>query len=121
LKERRKFQRTAVELPAFYSVSGSEQLKHRATVINMSAGGFCFYAQQPMELETPVELTVKLEGDDLSLSVLTAWSKRIGDTGDYMIGVRISDAGGSDLEKFLKFYCREISHLINDLQQIKKS
>ena len=127
MKNRRAYQRTSVELPAFYSVvddwasSFTEQLTHQATVINISAGGFCFYAQQKLPDGTSVALNIEVEkGKELRINAKTAWSKKIGDKDDYMIGVKIDQASGTDLEKFLTFYCKEISQLMNDLQNIKE-
>jgi len=128
MKNRRAFQRASVELPAFYSVvddwasSFAEQLTHQATVINISAGGFCFYAQQKLPDGTAVSLNIEVErGKELCINAKTAWSKKIRDKDDFMIGVEIDQASGTDLEKFLSFYCKEISQLMTDLQNIKEN
>ncbi|HLF17840.1 MAG TPA: PilZ domain-containing protein [Candidatus Omnitrophota bacterium] len=121
MKERRYYQRSPVELAAYYSVVGSGSLTHEATVINISAGGFCFYAQQMLPTGTPVELVIDLKPkEEIKIKVKTAWSKKIGDTGDFMIGVKIDDATGTDLEKFLSYYCHEISQFLVELKNIKK-
>ena len=120
MKERRTYQRTPVEMPAYFNVVGSEDLSHEATVINISAGGFCFYAQQALPKETAVELSINISNnEEVTVTVRTAWSKKIGDTGDYMIGVSIDDAAGTDLERFLAFYCKEVSQFLVDLKNIK--
>ena len=121
MKERRYYQRSPVEMPASYSVVGSGELTHEATVINISAGGFCFYAQHALPIGTEVELSVNLKAKEkINISVKTAWSKKIGDTGDFMIGVKIDDAAGTDMEKFLSYYCHEISQFLTELKSIKK-
>lgn len=121
MKERRYYQRTPVELPAYFSVVDSEDLTHEATVINISPGGFCFYAQKDIPSKTEVDLSINIKKtEEIKIHVKTAWAKKIGDTGDYMIGVKITDSTGSDIEKFLTYYCKEISEFLIELKKIKK-
>jgi len=118
MKERRHYHRADVELPARFM---TDDLPQEATVINISAGGFCFYAQRPLPVGSRVVLTVDMKPkEEIKLIVKTAWSKKIGQTGDYMIGVKINDADGTDLEKFLKYYSHELSEFLSELEKIKK-
>lgn len=121
MKERRVYYRTTVELPAYLNIPQMEEISHQATVVNISAGGFCFYTQRSVPNGTVIELTIEVtKGKPMTISATTAWAKKIGDTGDYMIGVKIDETGGSDVEKFLTYYCKEITQFINDLQKIKR-
>ena len=118
MKERRHYHRHPVELPARYM---TEDRAFEVTVINISAGGFCFYTQRHLSTGSRVDLTVNMTArEEIHLTVKTAWSKKIGGTGDYMIGVKINDVIGTDLEKFLKYYSHELSEFLSELEGINK-
>jgi len=119
MTEQREFFRKSGGFPAHFTIAGGQ--KREATLINFSAGGFCFCAQQDLPSGAVVQLHVSLEPNvAVSLNVRTAWSKKIGDTGEYMLGVKIADAEGTDLVRFLEYYSHELSQFLNDLKDINK-
>jgi len=113
VNEKRLYQRAPLELTAHFAIIGTQNLSYEATVINISAGGFCFQAKQEIPKDTDIELSITIsDSKEVKIQVCSEWAKKIGDTGRYMIGVRIAEKTSTDLEAFLTFYCSQISRLL---------
>lgn len=118
MSEQREFFRKTSGFPASFTITGGT--KRETTVINFSAGGFCFNSKQDLPPGAVVVLTVQLdEKSSVSLKVRTAWAKKIANTDECLIGVKITDADGPDLVKFLEHYAHVLSKFLTDIKDIK--
>lgn len=107
MQERRIYQRSPIELAASYGIDDDLPETQEATVINISSGGFCFYSKKPISEGSELYLSVDLDNhEQATIKVRVAWDKRVGDTGNYMIGVQVTEAEGVDFDKFIEFYAK---------------
>lgn len=105
--DRRINPRLAIEMEASFGLSGEFPHTMEATVVNISAGGFGFFTHEPVKPGREMLLCVDLErGTPATMHVESVWCKAVGDLGRFLIGVRLQETGGRDLERFLDFYTK---------------
>lgn len=117
MSDKRVYQRSPVELAASYGVPEAQEISESATVVNISGGGFCIESDKIVKAGTDIDLKVELENnEEVTIKVRSAWAKKVGDTGKYMIGVQITEADGPEFEKFLSFYCEQVKKVQEELK-----
>ncbi|MCA9393120.1 MAG: PilZ domain-containing protein [Candidatus Omnitrophica bacterium] len=105
--DRRINPRLAIEMEASFGISGEFPHTMEATVVNISAGGFGFFTHEPVKPGREILLCVDLHaGVPATMHVESVWCKAVGDVGRFLIGVRLTETGGQDLERFLDFYTK---------------
>ena len=107
--EKRVYQRLPVQMAASYGMPEAKELIQKATVVNISGGGFCFISAQALEPGTQIRLRVEVRRHErVTIDVETVWSKKDQALGKYQVGVKIVSNEGEDFEKFLSFYCEQV-------------
>lgn len=105
--DRRVNPRLAIEMEASFGLPGEFPHTMEATIVNISAGGFGFFTHEPVKPGREMLLCVDLNnGAPATVHVETVWCKAVGDVGRFLIGVRLQETGGRDLERFLDFYTK---------------
>lgn len=104
--ENRRVPRFPLEIRASYQFESDPRTFRSATMLNVSPGGFAFYADRRIEIGERINLNVRLDGEE-SVSLLTevVWSRKIGDSGRYLCGVKLLDDEGSSQRAQLTAYC----------------
>ncbi|MBZ0167454.1 MAG: PilZ domain-containing protein [Candidatus Omnitrophica bacterium] len=105
--DRRVNPRLAFEMEASFAAATELPRTLEATVVNISVGGFGFFTHEPVKSGRELLLCVELDqGEPATLCVQSVWCKAVGDQGRFLIGVRLLESGGADLERFLDFYTK---------------
>ena len=110
MQERRNKTRSPIELAASYGIQEDyTKDSQRATIINISSGGFCFSSTYKHKIGDEILLAIELDkGDEVQLPVRIVWSKPVGDESRFLNGVQIIEAEGPEFEEFLNFYCKTV-------------
>lgn len=93
--DRRKFVRVDSQLPLSYTVIGTDQ-RGQSKTRNISGGGICFFAPEPLTPGAQIDMTMRLPGRDepIRFSAEVVWSRLVESPGlaslDYRadVGVR---------------------------------
>lgn len=113
--EKRIYQRSPIELAASYGIP-EDDVSESATVINISQGGFCISSPHEIKPGKKLTLDVELESSEhVTVNVESVWAKRVGDTGNYQIGVRVTNSEGDEFDKFLDFYTAQVKEISEEL------
>jgi hypothetical protein len=81
--------RYALDRPALSDVSDDESFD-RNHLRNVSDGGVCFAAEQPVSPGAPIHLCIPLLGDDFEIDGSVAWCREVGR--GYEVGVAFDSA-----------------------------
>ena len=107
--EKRKYKRSPIELAASYGIPEDDKAIQSSTVINISAGGFCFETKEKITPGTNIKLTVQMSSKKrVVLEVQCVWIKKDAGSKGYLAGVQIINAETKDFDSFLSFYCDHI-------------
>lgn len=105
MQNKRAYQRSPIELAASFGIEEDLPYTQEATVVNISSGGFGFFTHEPIKPGKNILLCVDLEnGEQTTIKVNSVWCKAVGDSGRFIVGVKIAESRGRDLERFLEFY-----------------
>jgi len=109
MNENREYKRTPVELAASFGIPDDDDSAIETTIINISAGGFCFSSTNDISKDSEINLAIELDNKEtLKVTVRTIWSKRDEENDCFIIGVQIAESKGSDYEKFLHYYVEQV-------------
>ncbi len=108
--EKRIYRMADIELNGQYLIDGIDREFKKASVINISAEGFCFAIDEKLENGTRIKLNVVLDEKEIvRLNVEVKWTKRDDSTGKCVVGAHIIEEIDTHFEKFLIFYCKQAS------------
>ena len=103
MTNKREHERSPIELAASFGIPEA-QASERATVINISQGGFCFISRKKISVNSELRLSVEIDdGTTVDLDVICVWSRKGEEAGEYLHGVRITNIKGKDVGRFLDF------------------
>lgn len=107
--ENRYYPRFTVALRAFYEFLEGNELACAATIVNLSASGFCFATREDVPLQREIKLTVELNSRQHACILVEAmWCTFDPASGSYRVGAKIVESPTTDFEKLLVMYCQEV-------------
>jgi len=104
--DKRIYKRANVILKASFTIPGIHEAS-QASIVNISAEGFCFSCTCEIPIGTDVLLSMELNNEEIALNVKVVWCSKDNKSGSYHAGVNIIEEIGTDFEKFLIFYCKK--------------
>ncbi len=116
MSEKRIHQRAPVKLTAQYCFASDPQSSQKATVINISAGGFCLTTLGRVNPGIDLIIAIELNGKkSVKINVRVIWCRPKVSSDEFMCGVKINDATGPDFEQFLSYYCNQVAKLFDEV------
>ncbi len=98
----RRFIRHPTSMPITCAVQGDEA-EHPQQLENISEGGVCFHAGQPMDCGLRVRLTIPVQGRDFHAEGVVTWCHS--EAGGYQVGVRFEDAATAYTMRMVEQVC----------------
>lgn len=107
-KEKRLYQRLAVDCPAQCSLLDSFPETFTAKIVDIGPEGVGLVVDKPLDIGTNIYLRVDLgDGEAIKFIAKIRWSSKGEDSKQYIFGAKISNTNKNDLEKFVRFYCKQ--------------
>lgn len=108
-ENKRLYPRLAFDCPAQCSFIDSFPEAFPVRIIDIGPEGVGFECDQQLDLGADIIVIIDLgAGNVVKLITKVRWSHAIAKSSKFKVGAKISDASNEDLEKFIRFYCRQL-------------
>jgi len=102
MSDKRKYIRHPAEIPLEYKIAGNNH-EHSDFTTNVSLGGLCFRASDPIDLGTIISLKFPSVNSDVTLTAKVVWCTKEDDYVD--IGVEFQNKTDALMAKTLEEIC----------------
>ena len=109
MTEKRRYQRSPIEMAASYGIGEDSRPGREAKINNISWGGFCLFSDTKLKIGEEIELAIDLDtSDEIYIIVQVIWIQKVEDSKKYTVGVQIVEKEGLDYDRFIEFYNKQI-------------